>query len=75
MPVEDPVFSGEYLLKVLYLKTRRNPGHALAKETAILAQNMEVGIEPKKITKGLYGDDSARNCILFNRCPLFCMIY
>ena len=66
--LEDLV--AEKLLQGLGLKSRCDSEHALAIKTAIRAQNVAMGIESKKIAKRLYGDDSARNGILFRQCFL-----
>ena len=55
----------KYLFQLLCVKTRRDSEHPLPIEAAIGTQNMQVRIESQKITKALYGDDSARYCILF----------
>ena len=55
----------EDLFQIVFVKTRHNFEHALLIKTAVYTQNVQVGIKSKKITKRLYGDNSAWHCFLF----------
>jgi hypothetical protein len=52
-------------LEILEFKGRCYPEGALTAKTTIGTENVAVGVRPQEISKRLYGDGSARHCIVF----------
>jgi hypothetical protein len=55
----------EYLFKVFEFKKRGHPEHTLSEKTPIRTQDMQVGVESKKVTKCLHSNNSSGHCVLF----------